>query len=473
MADLRQILLETPGVTALTHADEQLFRAAFAKHALQYAHSWLYMLRAAHLEQGELGYKYVSSRMVAVIGYRHNFIYVTPLFDTTAGIELQKICDRLFLTTSKPVLIKKFMPRSFNQLTPAANIPPDELPLEDDTCPETILKLPRLFVTADGQVTPMAKKLVRRARAFEKTGISFDITEDIADVPFEKVKEFLAKDQEKFASYLPIVKYLYTQKTDPYKYRVMIFTHKGRVRGLYMTEILSLTDVGLYGGITSKDAGGITEWMDIYFFRTLYRAGIQTLHLGGTENIGIAEYIKKLFPHKPEYVSQTILHSHSLEIAPFTIRPATESDFNELAYLYRDFYNGLEDLGETWTKASAHAFVSHFYYRQPDLFFVAERNDTIIGAIVAAIQPWWDGNHLVEGEVMVHPRYKNPVLERRLLKHLLTAARNKYHTVAWDTLTPSSSDHPLGSYKKLGFNEVPQWAAITGDVHTVLERLGN
>jgi len=474
MVDVQRAFLQIPGVSPLLRDDEQLFRVAFSSHQLQYAHSWLYILRAAHVNAGEMGYKYVSNELVAAIGYRHDFIYVTPVFDTTGGMRLHQLCDKLFKATARPVLIKKFQHAVFDQVVPATKIETRKLPLEDDTCPETVLHLQKFFVSSDGEVNPVAKKLIRRARAFENSGLTFDILDDITSVPFEKIERFLAQDPEKYASYLPIIEYLYTQKADPYKYRVMVFMHKNEVRGLYMTELLSLTEVGMYGGITSKDTGGITEWMDIHFFRKLLADGIAVVHLGGAENEGIAEYVRKLFPHRPAYFAQTILYDHGSEWqdVPAHIRSVAESDFNELAVLYRDLYNELDDLGESWTKETAHKFISHFYNRQPDLFFLAEVKGEIVGAIVAAIQPWWDGNHLVEGEVVLDPRYRRTTLNRQLLKKLLTEARVKYNTVAWDTFTPTSHKHPLGAYKQLGFTEVPQWAAITGDIHTVLERLG-
>jgi len=364
-------LSQISGVTPLTFADEQLFRTAFSKHRLLYGHSWLYMLRAAHIDNGSMGYKYADHELVAAIGYRHDFIYVTPLFDGTGGVRLRQLCRELFKASGKSILIKKFQHQSFEQLSVQSLDASKGLPLEDDTCPETVLHLQKFFVSKDGTVNPIAKKLIRRARAFERLGLEFQIVEDVTKVPLEKIERFLAADPEKHASYLPIVRYLHTQTADRYKYRVMVFLHKGEIRGLYMTEVLSMTELGLYGGITSKDVGGITEWMDIHFFRKAFLEGIQTIHLGGAENEGIAEYISKLLPYRPSYFAQTVLYDYTAgkhDIAVH-IRPVEEKDFNSLAIVYRNLYNSLHDLGELWTKESAHRFISHFYHRQPDLFF--------------------------------------------------------------------------------------------------------
>lgn len=468
-----ELLLQLPGVSRLSFKDEHLIRAALSAQSMQYAHSWLYILRAAHVNNGEMGFKYVSTEMVAVIGYRHDFLYVTPLFDTSSGARLRRLCDLLFDTLSCPILLKKVHQKSFEQI-PIPEVAHNYLPLEDDSCPETVLHLQKLFISSDGDINPVAKKLARRARTFEEKNTIFRIVEDITEVPFEKVRRFLAQDIEKYASYLSIVKYLYTQRSNKYKYRVVVFLHRGRIRGLYMMEVLSMTEYGLYGGITSKDVGGITEWMDIYLFKRLFFEGVRIIHLGGAESKGIAEYIAKLIPYRPSYTVQTLLYephakAHDLAVKLRLVRP---TDFMSLAKIYRDFYNFLEELGETWTQESAHRLISHFYHRQSDLFFLAEYNSEIVGAIVAAIQPWWDGNRLVEGEVFIDMRYHSTSLNKKLVKELLTNARDKYQAVAWDTLTPTNSKHPLGQYEQLGFIDVPKWAAISGDIHVALEKLG-
>jgi hypothetical protein len=467
------VLLQIPGVSRLSFKDEELIRAALSVQPKHYAHSWLYILRACHVNNGELGFKYVSPEMIVLIGYRHDFLYVTPLFDITGGAKLQLFCDLLFDTTNRPILLKKIHQNVF-AVVPTLQIAHNYLPLEDDTCPETILQLQKLFISPEGDINPVAKKLARRAQSFEKKKVAFRVIEDITEVPFEKLQRFLAHDTEKYASYLPIVKYLYTQKPSKYKYRVMVFLYHGRIRGLYIMEVLSMTEYGLYGGITSKDVGGITEWMDIHVFRRLFLEGVRVVYLGGAENRGIAEYINKLVPYRPSYFVQTLQYQPHAEenTVPLQLRLATEADFMALAELYRDFYNSLDELGEAWTKESAHRLISHFYHRQPDLFFIAEYGGKVIGAIVAAIQPWWDGNRLVEGEVFIDTKYHDTDLNKRLVKELLIHARDKYQAVAWDTLTPTNSKHPLGQYEQFGFTNVPQWAAISGDVHIALERLG-
>lgn len=155
-----------------------------------------------------------------------------------------------------------------------------------------------------------------------------------------------------------------------------------------------------------------------------------------------------------------------------TVRLAKQDDLKALSRLYADFYNNLDRLGERWSQEAARRFISHFYNRQPDLFFVAESNNQIVGSIFAAIQPWWDGNHLVEGELLVKRGFQhNPSCSAQLLRALLQTAEARYQAITWDTIAPTTSGHPFQQYQQFGFREVPFWRAVSGDVRTMLAQL--
>lgn len=467
---LAQQILSVPGVGRLSYQDEPLFQIAFSNTTPYYAHNWLYVLRASHSDSGELGFKYYSPELVAVIGIRNKYVYITPIADTTSGIKLNQLCSSILQTTGLRVVLKKIPSQILE--TNIAHKVTRGVPLEDDSLPETTLRLDKLFIGEEGTVNPAIKHVMRRAAAFGKKGKSLTAINDIRKVPLEALEHFLRPWPQKYRSYRPMLHYLHSLKEIPSHYYCTVFIEQQKVRGIYIIDRFALTEAGFYCGVTAKDEPGITEWMDVYFFRRLLLQGVTTVYLGGSERLGVAGFIHKLLPQTPPYaVRAGLYHKRAADGPAILVRPATERDITSLAVLYKQSYNELELLDEHWTKESAHKFISHFYRRQPDLFFVAEIDGKIVGAAVAAIQPWWDGNHLVEGEVFTNTNLSGQGIEKRLFHKLLTVARDTYSVVAWDTFMPVVQKHPFSAYKTIGFSEMPHRKAISGDTAVLLARL--
>jgi len=160
----------------------------------------------------------------------------------------------------------------------------------------------------------------------------------------------------------------------------------------------------------------------------------------------------------------------SKNIMNITIGHVKDSDFDQLSQIYCDAYNSL-NIGEQWDHASAQKLLRHLHKAQPDLFFVASCGEKIVGAITAIIKPWWDGNHLTDGELFVDPKSQSKGAGRLLIKALFAKAFDVYNAVSWDTFTHRVHEHPLSWYKKLGFKEIEQWVMIEGDVKKVLRNL--
>lgn len=151
------------------------------------------------------------------------------------------------------------------------------------------------------------------------------------------------------------------------------------------------------------------------------------------------------------------------------IRPATTEDLETLAGIYTIAYNSL-NIGENWNDEASLQEMEHFYKLQPDLFFTAEEDGKIVGAIVSILKPWWDGFHLTDGEFFIDPSFQGKGIGTELIKHMFTFAQEKYRAVSWDTFTHRIHPFPLNWYKKLGFEEIKQWVMITGNIEKVLER---
>ncbi len=152
------------------------------------------------------------------------------------------------------------------------------------------------------------------------------------------------------------------------------------------------------------------------------------------------------------------------------IRLVKRSDLSRLATIYAKTYRVFV-VGERWTPKSAIKLMFYWMKRQPDLFFVAEYESKIVGAFVAGIKPWWDGNHLVDGELFVDPDFQKKGIGKKLSKQLYMTAIKKYDVVRFDTYTFKMTKFPLEWYKSIGFTEIKEWAMISADLKTVLKKL--
>ncbi|MDR3614521.1 MAG: GNAT family N-acetyltransferase [Candidatus Obscuribacterales bacterium] len=144
-----------------------------------------------------------------------------------------------------------------------------------------------------------------------------------------------------------------------------------------------------------------------------------------------------------------------------------DEDLHELAVIYVSAFADPE-LNEHWTEQAAHALLSDWLKRQPDLAFVAESNNKLMGAFVVGIRPWWDGNHLVDGELFVALEHQGRGVARQLVQHVVLTAVEKYAVVVWESYTFRGQEFPLNWYKRLGFREIEEWVMIRADVAELL-----
>ncbi len=308
-----QCILSISQISSLSLNDEKFLKSALFKNQIPYARSFLYVLRASSDQNGNLGYKYVDQNLIAIIGYRHNTIYILPIIDQTQGVMLGKLCKTLIRATGCRVLLKKFSSQVFPNiaLQPSSNTNLSDSQKEDDAYPEKISNLNHLFMPSTNSVNPNAKRFIRKIKRFEKTNIEFSILDDITQIPLKNLEQFFMKNPKMYASYYPMIIYLIKSREDN-RYKTSIFLYKNKIHGIYVSEVFSDTDAGLYCALTSRAYQGSTEWMDWYFFRKMRMLGIQTLYLGGAESKGVEYYIKKLLPVNPPINVETIEYLPSL-----------------------------------------------------------------------------------------------------------------------------------------------------------------
>lgn len=152
------------------------------------------------------------------------------------------------------------------------------------------------------------------------------------------------------------------------------------------------------------------------------------------------------------------------------IRAVQVEDLPVLAHLYVKTYDNF-DVGEKWDKATALQLLTYWLKKQPDLAFLAETDGIVSGAFFAAIKPWWDGAHLIDGELFVDPGMQKRGVGSELSVRMFEEAKAKHGAKVWDTYTFRNSKHPLSWYANLGFNEIREWVMISGNLDEALKRL--
>ncbi len=152
------------------------------------------------------------------------------------------------------------------------------------------------------------------------------------------------------------------------------------------------------------------------------------------------------------------------------IRPMQKEDLSRLAEIYVEVYKQF-DVGEHWTLNTAKRLLSYWLEKQPDLALVAEYDGQVVGAFVVGIKPWWDGNHLVDGEIFVHPKYQKEGIGTELSKVLYKKALEKYKVTSFDAYTFKKTKFPLNWYNSQGFTVNEDWVMISGNVKSVLSKL--
>ncbi len=151
------------------------------------------------------------------------------------------------------------------------------------------------------------------------------------------------------------------------------------------------------------------------------------------------------------------------------LRLLGEKDIPRVAEIYAVSFLRA-NVGEEWTPDKAEEFIRYWFHRQPDLFFVAVDNEKVVGGFVAAIKPWWNGNHLVDGEIFVDPDYQSKGIVKSLLKEGIEKARDKYNAVEMEGIADGKNNFPMPWYKKLGLQE-SRWKFISGEIEVILKNL--
>ena len=146
-----------------------------------------------------------------------------------------------------------------------------------------------------------------------------------------------------------------------------------------------------------------------------------------------------------------------------------ESDLSYLGEIFSAVYT--DSHFDKFTPEPSTEYLTWLFKRCPELAFVAEENGTVVGAYLAALKPWFDGPHVVDGEIFVAESYRKHGIGRILTKTLLTEARERYGAVVVEAITYSDDAELLAWHAKNARKVVPELVFITGKIDEVLNAI--
>lgn len=150
------------------------------------------------------------------------------------------------------------------------------------------------------------------------------------------------------------------------------------------------------------------------------------------------------------------------------IRLFRKEDLETLAKVYATAF--IEEYGHKWTGSEMKKTLHYFYKQQPDLFFVAESENQVVGGIWGRIVPWRGGLHLKETDMAVSSKYRRKGISRMLLSKIITSALKKYKIVEFSGVAHGQKKFPMSYYMRIGLKKT-SWVFIYGNPKTILKKL--
>lgn len=293
----------SPGLltSPLILADRHLLRGSHYDGRSFYSGSWLYVLRTCTDDRGQLGFKLGAPGLVAAVGQTGPVLPVATLrYDrlTSAAVGLRSIYNGLVTEFQAAMPILKRLPEELAAAVLSQGdytALPEGLPLElalDDSFPETAVDLGALLAR------PPAT-LARKTARFETSSLT--LTKQTGGVPEDVAHRALRRlawgRPQLIRAYRWMVYEALLHRSP--RYSVWFFWNADEPtepHGLYLADRLAPDCAGLYCGLSSRAAPGITEWMDMEVCRDLHDAGVTKLLIGGSETPGVESYTRKLNP---------------------------------------------------------------------------------------------------------------------------------------------------------------------------------
>ena len=148
-----------------------------------------------------------------------------------------------------------------------------------------------------------------------------------------------------------------------------------------------------------------------------------------------------------------------------TFRKTKKEDISELAQIYRRAYDRPE-FGENWSLKAARAMLGFYLTQKTFIGITVLVDGKVVGAFLSYVKPWFDSNHLAEGEIFIDPAYQKQKIGSLLFLEMMNLAEKKncqiHELVAYAGVAKW--------YKKIGMHET-ELKHMSGSIGEIIKQL--
>ena len=152
------------------------------------------------------------------------------------------------------------------------------------------------------------------------------------------------------------------------------------------------------------------------------------------------------------------------------IRLFNKKDLEEACQLIL-ISNKKEEKKKRWTKEMSEKYLQIHLRINKDLCFVATEEQKVIGIGLCMLKPLYN-NYIIDSHILiVHPDYRRKKIATKLLKKIITKAKNKYGIDEIESSVTSLTNFPISWYESIGFKEKKNYTLIKANVEKVLKSI--
>ncbi|MFZ2151292.1 MAG: GNAT family N-acetyltransferase [Candidatus Absconditicoccaceae bacterium] len=142
---------------------------------------------------------------------------------------------------------------------------------------------------------------------------------------------------------------------------------------------------------------------------------------------------------------------------------AQKDDLLDLAKIYMKSYNAE---GEKWTLAKSKDMINYRFTKK--LKLKATLDGKIVGLLFSDIKPFYNGNILIDGDLVIDLKYQKQGIGKELFFYGMDYAHKNFGVRFREFYTFRDS-YQYKRYKKLGFYDSEKFVLMAGNIEDILK----